>query len=90
VQFLCVVIGFLIQQPLILFNDFTPEIGHSHLPAHHSLKISVKLFCLPKIHYIVNGLGGQVVFDSFSLVFFALNLCLFMPRFQFSLAFEET
>jgi hypothetical protein len=58
VQFPCVVIGFLIQQPLILFNDFTPEIGHSHFPAHHSLKIGIKLLGLPEKHHIVDGLSG--------------------------------
>ena len=88
-QFLCVVIGFLIQQPLILFNDFTPEIGHSHLPAHHSLKIGIKLFGLPQIHHIVYGLCGKVVFDPFLPVVFPLNFRFFMVGFQFRLALEE-
>jgi hypothetical protein len=80
---------FLIQQPLILFNDFPPEIGHSHLPAHHSLKIGIELLGLPQIHHIVYGLCGKVVFDPLLSVLFPLNFRLFMAGFQFCLALEE-
>jgi len=79
----------LIQQPLILFNDFAPEIGLAHFPAHHSLKIGIELFGLPQIHYIVYGLCGKVVFDSLLPVFFSLNFSFFMAGFQFRLAFEK-
>jgi hypothetical protein len=89
VQFTSRLLRFLVQQPLILFNDFPPEIGHSHLPAHHSLKIGIELLGLPQIHHIVYGLCGKVVFDSLLPVFFSLNFSFFMAGFQFRLAFEE-
>jgi hypothetical protein len=80
---------FLIQQPLILLNDFPPEIGHPHLPAHHSLKIGIELLGLPQIHHIVYGLCGKVVFDPLFSVFFPLDFRFFMAGFQFCLALEE-
>jgi len=80
---------FLIQQPLILFNDLTPEVGLPHLPAHHFLKIGIELLGLPQIHHIVYGLCGKVVFDPLLPVFFPLNFRLFMAGFQFRLALEE-
>jgi len=89
VQFTSRLLRFLIQQPLILFNDFPPEIRHSHLSAHHSLKIGIKRFGLPQIHHIVYGLCGKVVFDPLFSVFFPLNFSLFMAGFQFRLALEE-
>jgi hypothetical protein len=89
VQFTSRLLRFLVQQPLILFNDFPPEIRHSHLPAHHSLKIGIELLGLPQIHHIVYGLCGKVVFDSLLPVFFSLNFSFFMASFQFRLAFEE-
>jgi len=79
----------LIQQPLILFNDFPPKIGLPHLPAHHPLKIGIVLFGLPQIHHIVNGLCGKVVFDSLFSVVFPLDFRFFMAGFQFCLALEE-
>jgi len=89
VQFTSRLLRFLVQQPLILFNDFPPEIRHSHLPAHHSLKIGIELLGLPQIHHIVYGLCGKVVFDSLLPVVFPLNFRFFMAGFQFRLALEE-
>jgi hypothetical protein len=60
-----------------------------HLPAHHFLKVSVKLFGLPEKHHIVYGLCSKIVFDSFAFVFFSLKLCFFMTGFKFRLALEE-
>lgn len=80
---------FLIQQPLILFNDFPPKIGLSHLPAHHSLKIGIVLFGLPQIHHIVYGLCGKVVFDPLLSVLFPLVLGLLMAGLKLSVALEE-
>jgi hypothetical protein len=80
---------FLIQQFLILFNDLAPEVRLTHLPAHHSLKIGIKLLGLPQVHHIVYGLCGKVVFDSLFPVFFPLNFSFFMAGFQFRLALEE-
>ena len=80
---------FLIQQSLILFNDFPPEIGLPHLPAHHFLKIGVKLLGLPQIHYIVYGLCGKVVFDSLLLVLFPLVLGLLMAGLKLCMTFEK-
>jgi len=86
VQFTRRLFRFLIQQALVFFHNVVPEIGHSHLPAHHSLKISVELLSLAQIHDIVYGLGGQVVFDSF----FTLNLRFFMAGLKLGMALEET
>ena len=80
---------FLIQQLLILFNDLTPEVGLPHLPAHHFLKIGVKLLGLPQIHHIVYGLCGKVVFDPLFPVFFPLNFRLFMAGLKLCVAFEK-
>jgi len=80
---------FLIQQFLILFNDLTPEVRLTHLPAHHSLKIGIELLGLPQVHHIVYGLCGKVVFDSLLPVVFPLSFSFFMAGFQFRLAFEE-
>ena len=88
-QFTSRLLRFLIQQPLILFNDFPPEIGHSHLPAHHSLKIGIVLFGLPQIHHIVYGLCGKVVFDSLLLIVFPLDFRFFVAGLKLGMAFEE-
>ena len=88
-QLPCRLLRFLIQQPLILFNDFPPEIGLSHLPAHHSLKIGIELLGLPQIHHIVYGLCGKVVFDPLLPVVFSLNLGLFVAGFKLRMAFEK-
>jgi hypothetical protein len=82
-------LGLFIQQLLILFNNFTPEIGLTHLPAHHSFKIGIELLGLPQIHHIVDGLCGKVVFNSLLPVLFPLNLSFFMAGFQFRLALEK-
>jgi hypothetical protein len=66
---------------LIFFNDFPPEIGLSHLPAHHSLKIGIELLGLPQIHHVVYGLCGKIVFDPLLLVLFTLILGLLMAGF---------
>jgi hypothetical protein len=81
---------FLIQEPLVLCNNVFPEIGHSHLPAHHSLKISVELLGLPEIHHIVYGLCGKVVFDPFLPVVFSLNFCFLVAGFKLCVPLEET
>jgi hypothetical protein len=80
-QLLSRLFRFLIQQPLILFNNFPPEIGHPHLPAHHPFKIGIKLLGLAQIHHIVYGLCGKVVFDPLFSVFFPLNFSFFMACF---------
>jgi hypothetical protein len=89
VQFTSRLLRFLVQQFLILFYDFPPEIRLSHLPAHHFLKIGIKLFGLPQIHHIVYGLCGKVVFDPLLPVVFPLNFSFFMGSFQFCVSFEE-
>jgi len=88
-QFQSRLLRFLVQQLLVLFNNFTPEIRLPHLPAHHFLKVGIKLLCLPEKHHIVYGLCGKIVFDSFAFVFFSLKLCFFMAGFKFSLTLEE-
>ena len=88
-QLPCRLLRFLIQQLLILFNNLTPEIGLSHLPAHHSLKIGIKLLGLPQIHHIVYGLCGKVVFDSLLLVLFTLVLGLLMAGLKLGVAFKK-
>jgi len=82
-------LGLFVQQLLILFNDFTPEIGLPHLPAHHSLKIGIELLGLPQIHHIVYGLCGKVVFDPPLPVLFSLDFSLLVACFQFCLALEK-
>jgi len=79
----------LIQEPLVLFYDVTPHIGHSHLPAHHFLKIGVKLLGLPQIHHIVYGLCGKVVFDPFFLIVFPLNFRFLMAGLKLGVPLEE-
>jgi len=66
-----------------------PQIWHPHLPAHHFLKISVKLLGLPQIHHIVYGLCGKVVLDSLLLIFFPLKFRFFMACFKLCVTFEE-
>jgi hypothetical protein len=66
-----------------------PQIGHSHLPAHHFLKISIELLGLPQIHHIVDGLCGKVVFDPLPLIFFPLNFSLLVAGFKFCVSLEE-
>jgi hypothetical protein len=74
---------------LILFNDLPPKVWLAHLPAHHSLKVGIKLLGLPQIHHIVDGLCGKVVFDSLLLVLFALILGLLMAGLQLCVALEK-
>jgi len=88
-QFTSRLFRFLIQEPLVLFYDVTPHIRHSHLPAHHFLKIGVKLLGLPQIHYIVYGLCGKVVFDPLLLIVFPLYFCFLVAGFKLGMAFEE-
>ena len=88
-QFTCRLLRLLIQEPLVLFYDVTPHIRHSHLPAHHFLKIGIKLLGLPQIHHIVYGLCGKVVFDSLLLIVFPLNFRFFVAGLKLGMAFEE-
>jgi len=80
---------FLIQQPLVLFNNVMPQIWHPHLPAHHPLKVGIKLFGLPQIHHVVYGLRGKVVLDSPLLVVLSLYFCFFMTGLKFRMTLEE-
>ena len=67
-----------------------PEIGLTHFPAHHSLKIGIKLLGLPQIHHVVYGLCGKIVFDPLLPVLFPLDFGLLVACFQFCVAFEKT
>jgi hypothetical protein len=74
---------------LVLFNDFSPKIRLPHLPAHHFFQVSIKLFGLPEIHHIVDGLCGKVVFDSLLPVVFPLNFRFLVAGLKFCMSFEE-
>ena len=88
-QFTSRLLRFLIQQPLVLLNNVVPEIGHSHLPAHHALQVGIELLGLAQVHHIVDGLCGKVVFDPLFPVVFPLDLRLFMAGLKLCVSFEE-
>jgi hypothetical protein len=89
VQLTSRLLRFFIQQPLILVNNLMPQIRLPHIPAHHFFQVSIKLFGLPEIHHIVNGLCGKVVFDPLLPVVFSLNFRFLVAGFKLCMSFEE-